>query len=75
MIRLYTQIDNNRVVGKDRLDEGGAMDIGSITPEEVLAQANRIFSPFTIKFASPLHWFSVWKSKLPFLPKNIGDIH
>lgn len=63
MIRLYTQIDNSRVVGKDRLDEGGAMDIGSITPEEVLAQANRIFAPFTIKFASPLHWFSVWKSE------------
>ncbi|OBZ65833.1 Phenol 2-monooxygenase [Grifola frondosa] len=61
MIRLYTQIDPNRVVGKDRLEEGGAMDIGSITPEEVLAQANRIFAPFTIKFASPLHWFSIWK--------------
>lgn len=72
MIRLYTQIDNRRVVGKDRLDEGGAMDIGSITPEEVLAQANRIFAPFTIKFASPLHWFSVWKSMSYYSLENFG---
>lgn len=62
MIRLYTQIDQNRVVNRDKLAEGGAMDIGSITPEEVLAQANRIFAPFTIKFASPLSWFAIWKS-------------
>ena len=64
MIRLYTQIDPKRVVNKERLMEGGQMDMGTITPEEVLAQANRIFAPFTIKFASALSWFAIWKSKL-----------
>ncbi|GBE80915.1 hypothetical protein SCP_0306370 [Sparassis crispa] len=61
MIRLYTKIDPDRVVGKERLEEGGAMDIGTITADEVLAQANRIFAPFTLKFASPVSWFSIWK--------------
>ncbi|KDQ12510.1 hypothetical protein BOTBODRAFT_112838 [Botryobasidium botryosum FD-172 SS1] len=60
MIRLYTQIDPKRVVGVGP-EEGGAMDMGTITPEEVLAQANRIFAPFTLKFASPLSWFAIWK--------------
>ena len=64
MIRLYTQIDPKRVINKERLMEGGQMDMGTITPEEVLAQANRIFAPFTIKFASALSWFAIWKSEL-----------
>ena len=38
------------------------MDINSITAEEVLEQANKIFAPYTLKFAAPLSWFAVWKS-------------
>ncbi|KAJ0421294.1 FAD binding domain-containing protein [Aspergillus carlsbadensis] len=49
-IRLYTQ-----------LDSGGRVDVHSITADEVLEQANRIFAPYTLKFASPLSWFAIWK--------------
>ena len=38
------------------------MEVHSITPEEVLEQANKIFAPYTLEFASPLSWFAVWKS-------------
>jgi phenol 2-monooxygenase len=38
--------------------------VHTITPEEVLEQANKIFSPYKLKFAAPLSWFAVWKSKL-----------
>lgn len=43
-------------------ESGGEVDAHSITPEEVLEQANRIFAPYTLKFASTLSWFSVWRS-------------
>lgn len=39
------------------------MDIHSVTPEEVLEQANRIFAPYKLSFGAPLSWFAVWKSK------------
>jgi phenol 2-monooxygenase len=35
--------------------------VHSITPDEVLAQANRIFAPYKLSFAAPLSWFAVWK--------------
>ena len=44
------------------------MDVNSITAEEVLEQANKIFAPYTLKFAAPLSWFAVWKSE--FLPQR-----
>jgi len=43
-------------------EAGGRVDVHSITPEEVLEQANRIFSPYKLKFAAPLSWFAIWKS-------------
>jgi phenol 2-monooxygenase len=43
-------------------ESGGQLDIHSITPEEVLEQANRIFAPYKLSFAAPLSWFAVWKS-------------
>ena len=70
--RLYTQLDTSktgdlaksRQVDSESLKEsGGRVDINSITAEEVLEQANKIFSPYTLKFAAPLSWFAVWKSK------------
>ena len=42
---------------------GGQIHAHSITPEQVLEQANRIFSPYKLKFAAPLSWFAIWKSK------------
>ena len=71
--RLYTQLDTSktgdiaksRQADSDSLKEwGGRVDFSSITAEEVLEQANKIFAPYTLKFAAPLSWFAVWKSKL-----------
>ncbi|GIJ86499.1 hypothetical protein Asppvi_005388 [Aspergillus pseudoviridinutans] len=42
-------------------ESGGQVDIHSVTPEEVLEQANRIFAPYKLSFAAPLSWFAVWK--------------
>lgn len=44
-------------------EAGGKIDIHSITPEEVLEQANKIFSPYKLKFGAPLSWFAIWKGK------------
>ncbi|KAL9637920.1 MAG: hypothetical protein Q9164_001893 [Protoblastenia rupestris] len=44
-------------------ESGGKVDINSITPEEVLEQANRIFAPYKLKFAAPLSWFAIWRSE------------
>jgi phenol 2-monooxygenase (NADPH) len=44
-------------------EAGGKIDVHSITPEEVLEQANKIFSPYKLKFGAPLSWFAIWKSK------------
>ncbi|KAF2280131.1 FAD binding domain-containing protein [Westerdykella ornata] len=69
-IRLYTQLDVSHTGGisqsrqaKDAsfAESGGKVDVHSITPQEVLEQANRIFSPYKLKFAAPLSWFAVWK--------------
>ncbi|KAH7036699.1 FAD binding domain-containing protein [Macrophomina phaseolina] len=69
-IRLYTQLDisHTGAIGKSRqakdaafAEAGGRVDVHSITPEEVLEQANRIFSPYKLKFAAPLSWFAIWK--------------
>nr|POF15329.1 aromatic hydroxylase fmpf [Quercus suber] len=74
-IRLYTQLDvtkhgdlaKSRATGDadaaSQQESGGAVAIESITPEEVLEQANRIFAPYKLKFAAPLSWFAIWKSK------------
>lgn len=70
--RLYTQLDISRAgeIAKSRqantadaAESGGQLDISTITAEEVLEQANRIFAPYKLKFAAPLSWFAVWKSK------------
>ncbi|KAI1261350.1 FAD binding domain-containing protein [Xylariaceae sp. FL1019] len=69
-IRLYTQLDlsmTGRLAAsrqaKDPMfnEAGGGIDVHSITPEEVLEQANRIFSPYKLKFGAPLSWFAIWK--------------
>ncbi|KAK5631480.1 hypothetical protein RRF57_007194 [Xylaria bambusicola] len=71
-IRLYTQLDISMAgplaVSRQARDptfneSGGKIDVHSITPEEVLEQANRIFSPYKLKFGAPLSWFAIWKSK------------
>lgn len=41
---------------------GGRIDTSKITPEQVLAQANKIFAPFKLEFAAPLSWFAIWQS-------------
>ncbi|KAM5383755.1 hypothetical protein ACJZ2D_001744 [Fusarium nematophilum] len=69
-IRLYTQLDISKTgpIASSRqasdpifAESGGRVDVHSITPEEVLEQANRIFSPYKLKFAAPLSWFAVWR--------------
>jgi phenol 2-monooxygenase (NADPH) len=70
--RLYTQLDISSTgpiaqsrQGKSQAfqEEGGHVESSSITAEEVLEQANRIFAPYKLKFASSLSWFAVWKSE------------
>ncbi|KAJ2985296.1 hypothetical protein NUW58_g4738 [Xylaria curta] len=67
---LYTQLDLSMTgplaasrQAKDPTfnEAGGKIDVHSITPEEVLEQANRIFSPYKLKFGAPLSWFAIWK--------------
>ncbi|GME55942.1 Monooxygenase FAD-binding protein [Neofusicoccum parvum] len=69
-IRLYTQLDISHTgpIASSRqakdpafAEAGGRVDVHSITPDEVLEQANRIFSPYKLKFAAPLSWFAIWK--------------
>ncbi|OOF92451.1 hypothetical protein ASPCADRAFT_517848 [Aspergillus carbonarius ITEM 5010] len=64
-IRLYTQLNLSQTgpiaASRQARESGGQIDVHSITPEEVLEQANRIFAPFTLRFAAPLSWFAVWK--------------
>ncbi|KAI1111371.1 FAD binding domain-containing protein [Nemania sp. NC0429] len=69
-IRLYTQLDLSMTgplaasrQARDPMfnEAGGKIDVHSITPEEVLEQANRIFSPYKLKFGAPLSWFAIWK--------------
>lgn len=69
-IRLYTQLDTSATgeLAKSRqqsdfalAEAGGSVDVHSITPDEVLEQANRIFAPYKLKFASTLSWFAIWK--------------
>lgn len=70
--RLYTQLDisqtgplasSRQAQDASFAESGGNVDVHSITPEEVLEQANRIFAPYTLRFAAPLSWFAVWKSE------------
>jgi phenol 2-monooxygenase len=70
--RLYTQLDISATgpITQSRQgrsakfqEEGGHVEASTITAEEVLEQANRIFAPYKLKFASTLSWFTVWKSK------------
>ncbi|KAL1850581.1 hypothetical protein Plec18170_006866 [Paecilomyces lecythidis] len=69
-IRLYTQLNKSLIdrVRRERQERdpsfkeaGGKVDVHSITPDEVLEQANRIFAPYTVRFASPLTWYAIWK--------------
>ena len=70
-IRLYTQLDTSTTgpIAQSRQsknnaefqESGGHVDAHSVTAEEVLQQANKIFSPYELKFAAPLSWFTVWK--------------
>lgn len=70
--RLYTQLDvshtgplsaSRQARDPTFAESGGKVEIHSITPEEVLEQANKIFAPYSLKFASPLSWFAIWKSE------------
>lgn len=70
--RLYTQLDvshtgpihaSRQARDPTFAESGGNVEVHSITPEEVLEQANKIFAPFTLKFASPISWFAIWRSK------------
>ncbi|EDU42704.1 FAD binding domain containing protein [Pyrenophora tritici-repentis Pt-1C-BFP] len=67
---LYTQLDvsqtgplaaSRQAQDASFKEAGGRVDVHTITPEEVLEQANKIFAPYTLKFAAPLSWFAVWK--------------
>ncbi|KAH7304215.1 FAD binding domain-containing protein [Stachybotrys elegans] len=69
-IRLYTQLNVSQTgaIAASRLakdpnlaEAGGRVDINTITPEEVLEQANRIFAPYKLEFGAPLSWFAIWK--------------
>ncbi|KAL7622055.1 hypothetical protein AAE478_007556 [Parahypoxylon ruwenzoriense] len=69
-IRLYTQLDlsmagplaaSRQAKDPSFAEAGGKIDVHSITPDEVLEQANRIFSPYKLKFGAPLSWFAIWK--------------
>ncbi|KAI1495528.1 FAD binding domain-containing protein [Biscogniauxia marginata] len=69
-IRLYTQLDisatgpisvSRQAADPSFAESGGQVDVHSITPDEVLEQANRIFAPYKLRFAEPLSWFAVWK--------------
>ena len=70
-IRLYTQLDTSTTgpIAQSRQsknnaefqESGGHVAAHSITAEEVLQQASKIFSPYELKFAAPLSWFAVWK--------------
>ncbi|KND89112.1 Phenol 2-monooxygenase [Tolypocladium ophioglossoides CBS 100239] len=62
-IRLYTQLDVSHTgsISQSRqardlafAEAGGRVEAHSITPNEVLEQANRIFAPYKLKFAAPL---------------------
>ncbi|KAI0437522.1 FAD binding domain-containing protein [Xylaria telfairii] len=77
-IRLYTQLDlsmtgplaaSRQAKDPSFNEAGGKIDIHSITPEEVLEQANRIFSPYKLKFGAPLSWFAIWK-----IPKSVHSV-
>ncbi len=57
--RLYLKIDIIALEKFPRLAKQVVTD--SITPDEVLVQANKIFAPYTLKFATPLSRFAVWK--------------
>ena len=60
--RLYTKLDAEKVrdLVKDDRGSGGTVDVDSTTAEEVLEQANKVFRPYRVSFASPLSWFAVW---------------
>lgn len=63
--RIYTKLSAETVqtLAKDRRESGGRVDVHSITAEQVLEQANKVFAPYKISFAAPLSWFAVWKSE------------
>ncbi|KUI69011.1 Phenol 2-monooxygenase [Cytospora mali] len=69
-IRLYTQLDvsatgpiaaSRQASDASFAESGGQVNVHSITPDEVLEQANNIFAPYKLKFAAPLSWFAIWK--------------
>ncbi|AEO59635.1 hypothetical protein MYCTH_2119794 [Thermothelomyces thermophilus ATCC 42464] len=69
-IRLYTQLDISHTgpISQSRqardptfAESGGKVEVHSITPEEVLEQANKVFAPYKLKFGAPLSWFAIWK--------------
>lgn len=61
--RIYTRLDAERVkeLAEDRREAGGRVDVHSITPDELLEQTNKVFAPYTVRFAAPLAWFAIWK--------------
>ena len=78
--RLYTQLDMSstgaiseirRAKGAISPEAAADIDVDSVTPEEVLAQANRIFSPYKVTFGAALSWFAVWKGTQYSIPYKI----
>lgn len=80
--RLYTQLDvsqtgpiaASRQAKEDAsfAEAGGRVAIETVTPEEVLEQANRIFAPYKLKFSVPLSWFAIWKSESSNAMSDLG---
>ncbi|KAL9060463.1 MAG: hypothetical protein Q9162_000636 [Coniocarpon cinnabarinum] len=69
-IRLCTQLDisetglmaqNRRESNPASLESDGRVKLSSITPDEVLEQAQRVFAPYYVRFAAPISWFAIWK--------------
>ncbi|CAD6916823.1 unnamed protein product [Tilletia controversa] len=52
IVRLYVQI---------RPEQGKGFDKASITPELILQVANKVFSPYTIRFSGPTSWHLGWQ--------------
>jgi len=50
MVRLYAQL---------RPEPGQEFDHSKWGPEEVLAQLNKIFAPYYLKYASPVDWYAI----------------
>jgi hypothetical protein len=72
--RIYTLLDvssdgpiSEARKAKGFHEPGITVDVNTITPEETLEHTNRIFSPYTVAFKSPLSWFALWRGQYDIL--------